>query len=109
MIEQSFMKSLFHGVIADNLVVPYPEPLPAETSNLHIMLDSVRRYFAQNVDAQKIDREAVVPDAILQGLKDLGLFGLLVPSDYGGIGLSATAYARVMQEVSGLEGSLAVT
>ncbi|WP_394843058.1 acyl-CoA dehydrogenase family protein [Pendulispora brunnea] len=109
MIEQSFMKSLFHGVIADNLIVPYPEPLPAETNNLHIMLDSVRKYFAQNVDAQKIDREALVPDDVLQGIKDLGLFGLLVPNDYGGIGLSATAYARVMQEVSGLEGSLAVT
>jgi acyl-CoA dehydrogenase family protein 9 len=109
MIEQSFMKSLFHGIIVDSLIIPYPEPLPTEVDNLRIMLDSVRKFFAQNVDAAKIDRESKVGDDVIRGLKELGLFGLLVPSEHGGIGLTATGYARVMQEVGGLDGSLAVT
>lgn len=109
MVEQSFMKSLFHGIIVDSLIIPYPEPPPAEVDNLRIMLDSVRKFFAQSVDPAKIDREASIGEDVLQGLKDLGLFGLLVPPEHGGVNLTATGYARVMQEVSSLDGSLAVT
>ncbi len=46
---------------------------------------------------------------MLEGLKALGLYGLQIPTEYDGIGLSTTAYARVMQEVGGLDGSIAVT
>jgi acyl-CoA dehydrogenase family protein 9 len=109
MIEQSFMKSLFHGVIAEGLVYPYPEPAAAEVDNLNMILESVRKYFAANVDAAKIDEDAKIPDEVLQGLKDLGLFGMLIPQEHGGIGLSATGYARVMQEVGALDGAIAVT
>lgn len=35
-----------------------------------------------------------------QGLKDLGLFGLQIPQEYGGLGLSNIKYARVLEEVS---------
>ena len=109
MLEQSFMKSLFHGVIAESLVAPYPEPSSAEVDNVNGMLDSVRKFFAANVDPAKIDREGAIPDGVITGLKELGLFGLLVPTEHGGLGLSSTAYARIMQEVSGLDASLAVT
>ena len=68
----------------------------------------MRKFFAQSVDARN-RREATIGDDVIQGLKDLGLFGLLVPPEHGGINLSATGYARVMQEVSSLDGSLAVT
>ncbi len=105
----SFMKSLFHGVIAEGMIFPYPTAAAAEVDNLNIFLDSVRKFFAANVDAAKIDREHELPPAVLQGLKDLGLFGMLVPTEYGGVGLSNTAYARVMQEVGGLDSSIAVT
>ncbi len=44
----------------------------------------------------------------MDGLKSLGLFGLQIPTDHDGIGLSASAYARVMQEVGGLDASIAV-
>ena len=108
-IEQSFMKALFHGVIAEDLVFPYPE-LPAEDrENTSLILDSVRRFFAAHVDSAKIDREQRIPDEVLDGLKALGLYGLQVPTEYDGIGLSATAYARVLQEVGGLDPALALT
>jgi len=108
-IEQSFMKSLFHGVIAEELVLPYPELSQEEHDNLNLMLDSVRRFSEKSVDAAKIDREHEIPKEVLDGLKELGLFGMLIPSEYGGLGLSATAYARVMQELATIDGSLAVT
>src|SRR5258706_664215 len=109
MNEQSFMKSLFHGVIAEDVIFPYPDLGQTEIDNLNIMLDSVRKFCASNVDSAKIDREHVIPNEVIQGLKDPGLFGMVIPQQHGGIGLSTTAYARVMQEVAGIDPSLAVT
>lgn len=108
MIEQSFMKALFHGVIAEDMIFPYPELPSDDRENTAMILDSVRRYFAANVDAAKIDRDHAIPPEVLDGLKSLGLFGLQIPTDHDGIGLSASAYARVMQEVGGLDASIAV-
>ena len=107
-IEQSFMKALFHGVIAEDMIFPYPELPSDDRENTSMILDSVRRYFAANVDAAKIDREHAIPPEVMDGLKSLGLFGLQIPTDHDGIGLSASAYARVMQEVGGLDASVAV-
>jgi acyl-CoA dehydrogenase family protein 9 len=109
MNEQSFMKSLFHGVIAESVIFPYPEPSQTEGDNLHAMLDSVRKFIASSVDSAKIDREHAIPPEVLDGLKKLGLFGMLIPPAYGGIGASTTTYARVMQEIAGVDPSLAVT
>jgi acyl-CoA dehydrogenase family member 9 len=109
LIEQSFMKALFHGVIAEDMIFPYPELPGDDRDNTSMILDSVRRYFAANVDAAKIDREHAISPEVMDGLKSLGLFGLQIPTEYDGIGLSAAAYARVMQEVGGLDAAIAVT
>jgi acyl-CoA dehydrogenase family protein 9 len=108
-IEQSFMKALFHGVISEDMIFPFPEMPAEDRENVSMILDSVRRFCASSVDSAKIDREHKIPDEVLEGLKGLGLFGLQIPTDYDGIGLSATAYARVMQEVAGVDTSIAVT
>src|SRR5439155_19363514 len=71
--------------------------------------DSVKRYIEANVDAAKIDHDQVIPDAVIAGMKELGLFGMIIPQEYGGIGLSSSSYARIVQEVAAYEASLAVT
>ncbi len=109
LIEQSFTKALFHGVIAEDMIFPFPEMSVEERQSTTIILDSVRRFFATNVDSAKIDREHEIPKEVMDGLRALGLFGLQVPTEYGGIGLSAAAYARVMQEIGGIDASIAVT
>jgi acyl-CoA dehydrogenase family member 9 len=108
LIEESFMKAVFHGVIEEQVLFPFPEPTQTEVDNLNTMLDSVRRYFAKSVDSAKIDRESAIDPEVLKGLKELGLFGLLIPEDHGGVGLTVTGYARVMQEVAALDSSMAV-
>lgn len=109
MREQSFMKSLFFGVIDENLVFPWPDPDAAQADQLHVMLDEVRRFFDRSVDSARIDHEQRIGDDVLRGLKELGLFGMLVPQSFGGVGLTSTGYARVMQEVASLDSSIAVT
>ncbi|PKN44707.1 MAG: acyl-CoA dehydrogenase [Deltaproteobacteria bacterium HGW-Deltaproteobacteria-20] len=107
-MDRSFMKSLFQGVLAEQLVYPYPSMEPDERENVKMMLDSVRRFAESHVDSARIDAEARIPDAVLKEMKELGLFGMVVPPDYGGIGLSTTAFARVMEEVAYHDASLAV-
>jgi acyl-CoA dehydrogenase family protein 9 len=109
MNEQSFMKSLFHGVIAEELVCPFPEVSREERDNTNLLLEGVRKFIEENVDSARIDRERAIPASVLEGMKHLGLFGMNVPQEYGGIGLSCTSYTRVMQEVAGFDASLAVT
>lgn len=109
MIEQSFTKSLFHGVIPDDMIFPYPEMSSEDRENTSMLLSNVRRFFQANVDSAKIDRDGEIPASVLSGLRDLGLFGLQVPTQYGGAGLSTAAYARIMQEIGGLDASIGVT
>ena len=93
-IEQSFMKALFHGVIAEDLVFPFPEMDADERESTSMILDSVRRFFAANVDSARIDREHRIPPEVLEGIKGLGLTGLQIPTEHGGAGLSAMAVVR---------------
>jgi acyl-CoA dehydrogenase family protein 9 len=109
MNEQSFMKSLFHGVVAEELIYPFPEMSRDERDNTTMILESVRKFIETSVDPVKIDREQDIPKAVLDGMKELGLFGMIIPQEHGGIGLSASSYARVMQEVASYDASLAVT
>jgi acyl-CoA dehydrogenase family protein 9 len=109
MRERSFLKGLFFGFIDEGLIFPWPEPNAQEVDTVRTLLDSVRRYFDREVDSASIDREQRIPDQVLRGLKELGLFGMLVPQSHGGAGLTNTGYARVIQEVAGLDSSIAVT
>jgi acyl-CoA dehydrogenase family protein 9 len=107
--EQSFMKSLFFGVIDEALIFPWPEPAPREVDTVRTLLDGVRRYFHLWVDSATIDREQQIPADVVRGLKELGLFGMLIPESHGGAGLTNTGYARVVQELGALDASVAVT
>jgi acyl-CoA dehydrogenase family member 9 len=107
--ERSFMKSVFHGVIEENLIFPYPEMRPEEKENVALILENLRRFGETEVDSAKIDREHAIPEELLTKMKEMGLFGLTIPEEYGGIGLSASAYARVTQELAAIDASLAVT
>lgn len=109
MDKRSYMKALFHGVIDEDLIFPYPAMDPEEREAVSMVTDSVRKFCKQHVDPAAIDREHRIPDEVMQGMKDLGLFGLNIPERFGGAGLSNTAYARVIEELAGIDASLAVT
>ena len=109
MREDSFMKALFHGVIEDDLIFPYPSMNSEESETLSMIIDSLRKFVDAHIDVERLDREHHLPDDILQKMKELGLFGLIIPEEFGGFGLSNTAYARMMEELGGIDPSLAVT
>lgn len=106
---KSFSKSLFAGTIEKELLFPYPKMAQEEKENLKIILDSLRQFAKDKIDAAEIDRTGKIPSEVLQGLAELGLFGMSIPEAYGGYGFSATAYNRVFEEIAAIDASLAVT
>jgi acyl-CoA dehydrogenase family protein 9 len=109
MREPSFMKSLFFGSIEESLVFPWPEAAGVEVDRLNGLLDAVRRFFELRVDSKEIDRQQQIPSEVIAGLRELGCFGMAIPQSHGGMGLTNTGYARVVQEMTGLDSSVALT
>jgi acyl-CoA dehydrogenase family member 9 len=108
--ELSFVRSLFFGDIREELVFPYPDVLSGEArETLDMLIEPVRKFMRTRVDSEAIDKQCKIPDDVLEELKALGLFGLQIPEDLGGLGLSNTAYARVFEVVAAYNASVAVT
>jgi acyl-CoA dehydrogenase family protein 9 len=103
------MRSIFEGRIEGDLIFPYPAVAESERENLELILESVRRFASRGIDARRIDEEETLPAGVLAGMAELGLFGLTIPEEHGGFGLSMTAYGRVMSELAVHCGSSAAT
>ncbi|HSC89121.1 MAG TPA: acyl-CoA dehydrogenase family protein [Polyangiaceae bacterium] len=106
----SFMRSLCMGEIQEELVVPFPsisteekETLEGVTSSVAQMLESHRKDFVE------WDRAGEFPPSFIQELRDFGLFSLIIPEEFGGLGLGSAAYSRTLQEMSKYDASAAVT
>lgn len=96
---KSFMKSLFGGHLEAGMVFPYPRQDAESRDTLLLVLESFRGWAKDHLDGAAIDHQAVFPEAVVNGLKDLGMFGLTIPEAYGGAGLPITSYCRVMEEI----------
>ena len=106
----SFMRSLALGDIEEEIVIPFPEPRVAEKETLHAILQTLRAMLAPRAaDFRAWDAKGELPPAFLQELREAGLFGLVIPERHGGLGLGATAYARVLQEIGRHDASTALT
>lgn len=105
----SIMKSVFFGELREDLIFPYPK-FPAETAEMVKMVnDSLHKFAKDHVDSRKFDEEGKMPRELLNHVAELGLMGLAVPEELGGIGLPQKGYARVMQEIASIDSSLGVT
>ncbi|XP_050813766.1 complex I assembly factor ACAD9, mitochondrial isoform X2 [Gopherus flavomarginatus] len=104
----AYAKELFLGKMWKEEVFPYPEISNEELEEINQFVGPVEKFFSEEVDSKKIDQDAKIPPETLKGLKNLGLFGMQIPEEYGGLGLSNTMYAR-LGEIISLDGSVAVT
>lgn len=97
---KSFVMNLFLGSSNIEQVFPYPDVLTADhRDTLSLLVDPTKKFFEEQNDAARNDREASVNEETLQGLKDLGAFGLQVPQELDGVGLNNTQYARLVEIV----------
>jgi len=96
----SFVGRLFMGEMHADLVFPFPEQTDEDKAEGDAKLAEVRDYLAKHVDADKIDETKNIPKSVLNGLAKLGLFGIKIPKEYGGLGMSQVNYNRIIQLVA---------
>src|SRR4051794_12440437 len=92
----SFGRELFLGNFRLDLIHPQPRVDPAQREKGERFLENLRTFLVEHVDPLEIEREAKLPEHVIQGLKDLGALGMKVPEEYGGLGLSQGDYKRAL-------------
>ncbi len=100
----SFLKEMFLGNLRLDLIHPFPlRPAPREEftrfyTGFRALLD--------NTDSAEIDRTGEYPQELIDGLRQLGAFGMKIPKKYGGLGFSNTEYQAVMEYVGRVDGNI---
>jgi alkylation response protein AidB-like acyl-CoA dehydrogenase len=102
----SFVRELFDGAFRLDLVHPFPTMDPADVERARPFMERLERFLAESVDSDRIDREGKIPPEVIQGLRDIGAFGIKIPQEYGGLGLSQTAYTHAIGMVTSVDGNL---
>jgi hypothetical protein len=102
---QSFVRELFLGRFRLPLIHPYPAEDPEETRRAKPFLDRLEA-FLHRVDADLVDRTGQIPEEYIDELRAMGAFGIKIPVEYGGLGLSYASYVKAMAMVTSRDGSL---
>jgi alkylation response protein AidB-like acyl-CoA dehydrogenase len=102
----SFVRELFEGSFRLDLVHPFPSMDPADLERARPVMERLERFLAERVDSDRIDREGKIPAEVIQGLRDIGAFGIKIPQEYGGLGLSQTGYTHAIGMVTSVDGNL---
>ena len=92
----SFGKQLFMGRLRMDLIHPHPRPAPEDVERGEAFLRRLREFLAENVDPQRIEREARIPDDVVAGLREIGALGMKIDEKYGGLGLNQLYYGRAL-------------
>ncbi|XP_053199318.1 very long-chain specific acyl-CoA dehydrogenase, mitochondrial [Scomber japonicus] len=107
---KSFAVSIFKGQIATPQVFPFPSVMNEEQEQfLRELVGPVAKFFEEVNDPAKNDALEKVEDQTMEGLKEMGAFGLQVPADLGGLGLTNTQYARLVEIVGSHDLGVGIT
>ncbi|MGB3461583.1 MAG: acyl-CoA dehydrogenase family protein [Rhodanobacter lindaniclasticus] len=108
--DDSIAKQLFLGNILEENLFPYPQIRARDREMLGAMTDAIDEFLADKAAALKqYDRDAEQPAEFIQALREMGLFGLIIPEQFGGMELSNGAYARVLGQTSSHDSSVSLT
>jgi alkylation response protein AidB-like acyl-CoA dehydrogenase len=103
-----FAKALFYGKFKAELLFPYPTLPPDKQAAANEIAGKVKAFADAHIDHMRIDREARIPDSVVKGLADLGVYRLTLPKEYGGLGFGQQQYLKTMEVLGGHDASVAV-
>jgi alkylation response protein AidB-like acyl-CoA dehydrogenase len=93
----SFASNLFVGRYDFGRIYPWPEQSAEDRAAGEGFLHQLENYLRDHVDADEIDRTGEIPQENFNGLAAIGAFGIKVPPEYGGLGLSQVNYGRAAE------------
>ena len=103
-----FVKNLFWGNFREDLVLPFPEQTDEERVACEQLLDQLGAYLKNEHPSLLIDQEEEVPDWVFGRLFEMGVLGMTIPKEYGGLGMGITSYNRALEMIGSYCGSTAV-
>lgn len=103
-----FAKNLFWGRFRSDLVASYPRVTSEEKAKCDALLEELEAYLKKEHPAMEIDRDQEIPEWVVKRLFDMGVMGMTVPEEYGGLGLGITSYNRVLEMIGAYCGSTGV-
>ncbi len=73
-----------------------------KTDEQKAITEMVRQFADEQIipNAEHYDHEDLFPEPIVEQMKELGLFGVTIPEEHGGMGLDLTTYAMIVEELS---------
>jgi alkylation response protein AidB-like acyl-CoA dehydrogenase len=101
----SFAKGLYLGKFDLSLIHPHPRADAADVGEGEEFLTLLAEY-CRTLDGQRIERESLIPDEYLKGFAELGVFGMKIPKEYGGLGLSMYYYGRALMLLGSVHPSI---
>lgn len=96
----SFARGLYDGRVDLDLIHPFLQPQVDDPARVEEFLGKLTDFAARRIDGDKIDREGWVEEEVLDGLRELGCFGIKIPQEYGGLGFGQTTYNRALAIVA---------
>ncbi len=102
------VKNLFWGNIKEEFYFPYPTTDARETAECDQLLARLDEYLRNEHPAVMIDQEQEIPRWVIDRLFEIGVLGMTIPREYGGLGLGITSYNRVLERIGWQCGSTAV-
>jgi len=90
----SFASNLFIGRYDFERIYPYLAQTDEDRAKGEPFLNELRNYLREHVDADEIDRTGEIPQKNIDDLFAMGAFGVKIPTQYGGLGLSQVNYGR---------------
>lgn len=104
----SFAGGLFMGKLNMDLIFPYPEQPVEEREAGDKLLVKLKKFLKEELDADEVDRTGDFPSKVIDGFRKMGLMGIKIPKEYGGLGLGQYNYGRIIELISSHCGSSAV-
>ena len=92
--EPSFVAELFQGNFAWGHIHPFPLQSAEDKKIGDDYIEVLRTVLEEHIDPSDVDRTGEVPQSGLDALAAVGAYGMKIPKEYGGLGLSQTNYSR---------------
>jgi alkylation response protein AidB-like acyl-CoA dehydrogenase len=94
-----FAKGLYFGRYLDDRLHEYPQLAPDAV--VDPLIERLRQFCRESIDPVAIDRDAKIPDSVVEGLGRLGILGACLPKSCGGLELTQTQYCRLLEVLGG--------
>src|SRR2546426_2178818 len=102
----SFGSQLFMGRLDLDRLFPFPMQSAEDREQGNAFLKKLERFLREHVDPDEIDRTGEIPQEVIDGLAQMGAFGIKISPEYSGLGMSQTNYCRAAMMLGSYDGNL---